>query len=157
MQKLKNFHIWHEKPGSCIIPGPNYSTKINSTTTCFLKKPGGTWTENSHSALPWNTYNPYNKPTNIPILKEVKQINPTLFKQAFFSFKPNKASGEDELKPIVLYDLPFCVIVKIKLNFTPCLNFYSNLTPSSTKNSKKYLLRSKPTTGKLTNSAILRP
>jgi hypothetical protein len=89
--------------------------KINSTTTCYLIKPDGTLTNDSLSTaevlvnkhFPGNSCNPYNKPINNPIiLEEVKWINPTLIKQSFSTFKPNKASGPDELKPILLHNLP---------------------------------------------------
>ena len=120
--------------------------KTNSISIGHVKKPDGSLTTSTKDTLtvltdehfPANTTNPPTIPSSplIP-MQNIPWITDSLIHQAFHSFGKDKAAGPDELKPILLQNLPSTVISRLSTLYTACITL--GYTPSKWRISKIYI------------------
>jgi ribonuclease HI len=119
--------------------------KINTTSIGYLKLPDGSTTTSTRASLealvdqhfPDNsTQGPPPPLSSAPLvpLSDFPWITDKLITQAIHSFKPDKAAGPDDFKPILLQNLPPPIISRLNTLYTACISL--GFTPSLWKTSK---------------------
>ena len=104
--------------------------KLNKATTAYLRHPDGSLSLNSAASaeILMNEHFPGNSPlpaqgkrSRPQIIPPLPWINVDLIKQAFHSFKHDKSAGPDNIKPIVLHQLPPAALTFLNQIYTACI------------------------------------
>ena len=106
-------------------------SKTSSRTTAYIRQPDGNISQDSKASaitllnehFPGNTTQPGPRPDLRPqLITTPTWINPKLIREAFFSFKKDKTAGPDDLKPVVLQNLPPQAIAHLQHIYSACIH-----------------------------------